>query len=144
MRAGTVGLRAACVLPSRLVALVLGLTAVGLPAPAWAVTPAAADTEAVAMVKARGGSVELDAAGHVVAVDLAERPATDADLEQLAGLEGLTKLEVWGAEISDRGLAAIARMKNLEQLVLENTDVTDAGAAKLVALENLRVLNLRR
>jgi hypothetical protein len=107
------------------VAIAFGMTA-------WAdAAPLPAEAKAVALVEARGGSIAYDDAGHVKAVDLAERPATDADLAVLAELPKLAGLEVWGAEISDSGMAAVARMAGLTQLALENTDVTDAGAAEI-------------
>ena len=111
----------------------------------WAdAAPLPAEAKAVALVEARGGAIAYDDSGHVKGVDLAERPATDADLAVLAELPKLAALEVWGAEISDAGMAAVARMAGLKQLALENTDITDAGAAEIARLPALRVLNLRR
>ena len=116
---------------------------------AWSSTarglePLPAEAAAVAAVQARGGDVAYDAAGHVAKIDLANRPASDADLRLIAALPKLRTLEAWGAEITDRGIEALASSPVLEQLVLENTDITDVGAKSLAKLGALRVLNLRR
>ncbi|RLS76425.1 MAG: hypothetical protein DWI03_09250, partial [Planctomycetota bacterium] len=106
--------------------------------------PLPAEAAAVKMVVGHGGTVAYDSAGRVAKVDLAGRPASDADVALLAGLGKLESLELWGAEITDRGMKDLARMQGLRQLVLENTDITDEGATALAALQGLRVLNLRR
>ncbi|NBW86990.1 MAG: hypothetical protein EBR23_09225, partial [Planctomycetia bacterium] len=66
-----------------------------------AAVPLPAEAAMVKMVEGHGGNVAYDAAGHVAKVDLAGRPATDADLGLLAGLAKLEALELWGAEITD-------------------------------------------
>ena len=109
-----------------------------------ALEPLPEEAPAVAAVKARGGAVDFDAAGHLVKVDLGDRPATDADLALLAEVPSIESLELWGAEITNKGMPSLAKLTGLKQLVLENTDVTDAGAKALEKLTNLKVLNLRR
>lgn len=91
----------------------------------FAQQPVAAEAAAVAMVKARGGVVTFSGSGHVLKVDLADRPTTDADLSRLESLEQIESLEVWGAEINDAGMKTLSRLKSLKSLVLENTNITD-------------------
>ncbi len=96
--------------------------------------PVAAESKAVAIVVARGGAVAYNPTGHVSKIDLADRPATDADLGALASLESLESLEMWGAEITDLGMESLSKLVSLKHLVLENTDITDAGARWLAKL----------
>ncbi len=82
---------------------------------------------------------------HVlVRFDLAERPATDADLDLLRGLEtSLVDLNLNGAELSDAGLARLESFEALERLSLAEASISAAGLPSLARLPRLRVLNLR-
>ena len=59
---------------------------------------------------------------------------TDAELEQLRGLDKLRWLDVSRTNITDEGLAKIRDLKQLQALKLQQTRVTDAGLANLSGL----------
>ena len=68
---------------------------------------------------------------------------TDADLDQLAGLEGkLRRINLSRTEITNEGMKRIGTMHELEQLRLASRRVDDAGLAPLAALGHLRFLHL--
>lgn len=105
---------------------------------------AAADDALVASVEKQGGHVVRDAKGNIVEVSLARTWATDADVEKLAGIKTLKKLDLSLTYVSDVGAEAIARLPQLEELNLFTAEfITDAAIAFLRSNTNLRVLNLR-
>lgn len=105
---------------------------------------AAADDTLVASIERQGGHVVRDAKGDIVEVSLARTWATDADVEKLAGIKTLKKLDLSLTYVSDVGAEAIATLPQLEELNLFTAEfITDAAVAFLRSNTNLRVLNLR-
>src|SRR5450432_40893 len=98
----------------------------------------------VARINALSGRIDKSDTGKIVAIDLANRPATDDDVRLLAAATDLQKLTLWGAGITDAGLEHLAPLVHLTELGLDNTMVTDAGLAKLAPLVNLKTLVLQR
>jgi tetratricopeptide (TPR) repeat protein len=84
-----------------------------------------------------GGTVERDAAGHVVLIDLSGTLASDRDLAQLRGMRSLRQLDVSSTAVSDGGLQYLTGLDQLQLLALSGTAVSDAG------LEQLQGLKLR-
>ena len=57
---------------------------------------------------------------------------TDAGLKEVAKMEKLTNLSLYGCDqITDAGLKELAKLKQLEGLVLVDTKITKAGVAEL-------------
>ncbi|HUP39674.1 MAG TPA: hypothetical protein VM115_06110 [Vicinamibacterales bacterium] len=105
---------------------------------------AAADDALVASIEKQGGHVVLDAKGNIVEVSLARTWATDADVEKLAGIKTLKKLDLSLTYVSDIGAKTIGALTQLEELNLFTAEfITDAAVAFLRGNTNLRVLNLR-
>ena len=64
---------------------------------------AAADDTLAASIEKQGGHVVRDAKGNIVEVSLARTWATDADVEKLAGIKTLKKLDLSLTYVSDVG-----------------------------------------
>lgn len=76
-------------------------------------------------------------------IRLDRAPVTDADLQQLDGLEDkLERINLSRTDISDQGLALLGKMQRLVQLRLASHRITDAGMAHLKPLAGLRFLHL--
>jgi len=56
---------------------------------------------------------------------------TDAGLEHIKGLPGLTILYLGGTGVTNAGLSHLRALAGLRELTLEGTRVTDAGLADL-------------
>jgi hypothetical protein len=67
---------------------------------------------------------------------------TDQGAQSLAGIPGLTHLNLDYTKTGDEGLAHLRRLPALEELRLDSANITDAGAAHLAAMKQLRLLNL--
>jgi Leucine-rich repeat (LRR) protein len=119
-------------------------------------------------IVAQGGSVETDSTSHVTAVNLGFKWVTDGDLEKVvtlktlrkldlsfslitdAGMErlkpltGITDLNLFAVEkITDTGLSYIRGWKKLERLNLHGTDVTDITMQQYVSeMPSLRSLDI--
>src|SRR5688572_24133089 len=105
---------------------------------------AAADDTLAASIEKQGGHVVRDAKGNIVEVSLARTWATDADVEKVAGIKTLKKLDLSLTYVSDVGAEAIGALTHLEELNLFTAEfITDAAVAFLRGNTNLRVLNLR-
>jgi Leucine-rich repeat (LRR) protein len=113
----------------------------------WSLAPAAAfaaDEALAASIEEQGGHVVRDAKGNIIEVSLARTWATDADVEKLAALRTLKKLDLSLTYVSDAGAEAIGRLPQLEELNLFTAEfITDAAVAFLRGNTSLRVLNLR-
>ncbi len=104
----------------------------------------AADDALVASIEKQGGQVVRDPKGNIVEVSLARTWATDADVEKLAALKTLKKLDLSLTYVSDVGAESIGTLAQLEELNLFTAEfITDAAVAFLRGNKNLRVLNLR-
>jgi hypothetical protein len=105
---------------------------------------APADAAAAAAIEAQGGHVVRDANGQIVEVSLARTWATDADIERIAGLRGLKRLDLSLTYISDRGAERLKGLASLEELNLFAAEfITDAAVAFLRGNQQLTKLNLR-
>ena len=78
----------------------------------------------------------------VTGVELADTPATDADLEHVRKLAKLKWLSLDGTQMTDAGLECLAGLTRLEQLSLVRTRITDAGLEHLQRLTQLQELHL--
>ena len=126
-----------------------------------------AASDPASWISERGGAIERDARGNVIAVDLSGSWVTDTDLEQLASLPRLAKLNLGHTRISDQGMRRLKRLENitsldltyaelvtdegltalrgwkhLERLKLRGTKITDAGVAHLAGLTTLAALDV--
>jgi Leucine-rich repeat (LRR) protein len=102
------------------------------------------DAPLAAAIEKQGGYVVRDARGHIVEVSLARTWATDADVERVAAIKTLKKLDLSLTYVSDKGAEAIGKAAQLEELNLFTAEfITDAAIAFLRGNTNLRALNLR-
>jgi len=91
-----------------------------------------------------GAEVVRDSAGRVVEVSLARSWATDRDMEWIAGLVDLKRLDLSMTYVTGRGIERLAKLAQLEELNLDTAEaITDAAIAFLRANHKLRRLNLR-
>jgi hypothetical protein len=67
----------------------------------------------------------------------------DEDLEPLAGLTQLARLNLNGSKVTDDGLRHLGHLANLEQLHLSRTGVSDRGLALISHLQRLLWISLR-
>ena len=98
----------------------------------------------VASIEAQGGDVERDQTGQIVAVSLARTWATDADVERVAAIKTLKRLDLSLTYVSDRGVERVKALDQLEELNMFAAEfVTDAALAFLRGHRHLKTLNLR-
>jgi hypothetical protein len=117
-----------------------------LPAPAAAQTsPSGAYAAVVQRIEARGGYVVREKDGTIVEVSLARTWATDADVERVAEIKSLKRLDLAFTYVTDRGIKELGRLRQLQELNLETAEfLTDASMAHLHANQpTLRKLVLR-
>jgi hypothetical protein len=81
-------------------------------------------------------------AGRSVEIRLLYAPVGDRQLEALAGLENLERLNLPRATFTDAGLAKMADLPNLTLLRFGSPNVTDAGMRSIAHLPKLRFLHL--
>src|SRR3954454_11375391 len=77
---------------------------------------AAADKPDVSRVESLGARVERNTDGDVTGVDLSNAWLTDADLEILAGLPQLERINLAYTKVTDLGLEHLAPLKNVKVL----------------------------
>lgn len=95
-------------------------------------------------IESQGGDVVRTADGRIVEVSLARTWATDNDVQRLAGLKNLKKLDLSLTYVSDRGIESLQKLPQLEDLNLASAEfITDAAISYLRANRSLRRLNLR-
>lgn len=98
----------------------------------------------IASIEAQGGEAVRDPKGDLVEVSLARTWATDADVERLAGVETLRRLDLSLTYVSDRGIERLKGLDRLEDLNLFAAEfITDAAVAFLRGNRQLTTLNLR-
>ena len=105
------------------------------------------DPQVITAIENVFGSVDRDANGTIIAIDLARARSSvdDGVLKATLSIAGLKKLRVAGSAISRETLAEIARQTQLQELFLQDTVVADDDlAAILAALPELKRLTLRR
>jgi hypothetical protein len=87
-----------------------------------------------AAVAPDGADVVRDREGRIVEVSLARTWATDRDMEWIAGLKDLKRLDLSLTYISDRGIERLSKLEQLEELNLDTAEsITDAAVAFLRA-----------
>src|SRR5688500_3867203 len=106
------------------------------------VTPliAADESAAVASLEKLGGQVKYDDQKNVIGLSLMNVQIGNSDLKVLPTFSKLQTLELWGADISDKGMDFVKDLTTLTSLTLENTDVTVNGLKKLTPLSKLKVI----
>ena len=127
--------------------MAMAVLAVG---PARAQTPKAAQPSAagpygslVERIEARGGYVVRDRDGSITEASLARTWATDNDVQLLAGIKTIKKLDLSFTYVTDRGIKSLLQLRQLEDLNLDTAElVTDASMATLRYLP-LRKLKVR-
>jgi internalin A len=103
-----------------------------------------ADAAVAAAIEAQGGHVTRDPGGQIVEISLARTWATDADIERIAGVRSLKRLDLSLTYISDRGAERLKGLDQLEELNLFAAEfITDAAMAFLRGNQRLTKLNLR-
>lgn len=109
--------------------------------PFAALLPARNDAEWITRL---GGRVERDAAGEVVAIQLANTWINDTEMMELPAYEKLQRLDLSHTRISDEGLLRIKPAKNIRDFDLFYAEqITDLGLTAIKGWRNLRKLNVR-
>lgn len=99
----------------------------------------------VVAIKKLGGTVERDGGrpgSPVVAVRVANPDFSDADLAVVKNFPGLTRLDLAGTKVGNKGLKVVKGLPELRHVDLAKTRVTDTGLAELKGLGNLTWLRL--
>ena len=78
----------------------------------------------------------------VTRLNLSGTQVTDKGLKELGALKNLAGLDLSGTKVTDEGLKELAPLQNLTRINLSGTKVTDAGLKALAALKNLTTLDL--
>jgi internalin A len=103
-----------------------------------------AEAAAVQRVEARGGFVVRDRDGNVSEVSLARTWATDEDVNYVAKIPTLKRLDLSFTLVTDKGIKELEQLRQLEDLNLETTEsLTDASMNYLKNIPTLRRLNVR-
>jgi hypothetical protein len=93
---------------------------------------------------AQDGQIVRDQAGHIIEMSLARTWATDADIERIATIQTLKRLDLSLTYVSDRGIERLKALDQLEDLNLSAAEfITDAAVAFLRGHRQLKTLNLR-
>ncbi len=109
-----------------------------------AVTAASAQTAVADWITGQGGTVVREKDGRITEVSLARTWATDNDIERIAGIPTLTRLDLSLTYVSDRGIEKLQKLDKLEDLNLDTAEfITDAALSFLRSNKKLRRLNLR-
>ena len=91
-----------------------------------------------------GGSIEVDDAGDVRAIDLSFTAITAEQLRGLAQFKSLQELDLTGTTTDDSSIAVIAGLSNLRSLKLKGTRISDTGLKQLATLSEVKLLDLSR
>lgn len=91
-----------------------------------------------------GGTVTLDSAGKIVAVDLRASWISDSDMAALAALPSVERLDLSLTRISDHGLLQLKTSPAISDLNLCYAElITDAGVSAVKGWKHLKRINLR-
>lgn len=124
-----------------LTALFAGSLAILAAVPAMAQTT---ETAAVERIEARGGFVVRERDGRISEASLARTWATDEDLNYVAQIATLKKLDLSFTLVTDKGIKALEQLRQLEDLNLETAEaLTDASMNYVKNIPTLRRLNVR-
>jgi Leucine-rich repeat (LRR) protein len=126
-------------------AVIAGLAAGTAHAQTQKPAPAAASyASVVERIEARGGFVVRDRDGSISEVSLARTWATDNDVELLAQIKTIRKLDLSFTYVTDRGVKHLLQLRQLEDLNLDTAEfLTDASMATLRGSTALRKLKVR-
>ena len=95
-------------------------------------------------IAALGGRIETNAAGAITAVHLSGSFVADSDLDRIAGLPQLEKLDLSHTRITDLGLLRLKDLRNVRELNLFYAElVTDEGLAAVKTWPRIECLNFR-
>jgi internalin A len=95
-------------------------------------------------IEALGGTLARAADGSIVEVSLARKWALDNDIEPIAQIKTLKRLDLSFTYVTDAGIQRLGQLPALEELTLDATEaITDAAASYLRANKSLRKLVLR-
>ena len=113
--------------------------------PAAAVHGAGSDAADLrSRVMAQGGEVESDDGGDVVGVRFGFTWVADGDLDHIAGINSLKRLDLSLTRITDLGIERLRPLTGIEELNLYACEhISDTSLAHLRHWKNLRRLNLR-
>jgi Leucine-rich repeat (LRR) protein len=115
--------------------------AAGIPPGGGAETPYA---DVVQRIEEQGGIVVRDADGGIVEVSLERTWATDLDVERVARIKGLRRLNLSFTYVTDRGIEQLRKLDQLEELTLDTAEfITDSAVSYLRANQRLRRLVFR-
>jgi Leucine-rich repeat (LRR) protein len=93
---------------------------------------------------AQDPQVVRDNGGNIVEASLARTWATDGDVDKLAAIKTLKRVDLSLTYVSDRGVERLKALEQLEELNLSAAEfITDAALAFLRGHRQLHVLNLR-
>ena len=109
--------------------------------PVEAPQPEVTDVVRDEVLQRLGATVERDAQGRPVLIDLSNTAVQNADLAMLEGMSQLGQLDLSSTAVTDEGLRYLSGLSKLQLLALSGTKVSDAGLAQLESLE-LRFLLL--
>lgn len=100
--------------------------------------------DVVERIEAQGGYVVRDADGNIVEVSLARTWATNNDVERVAEIKSLKRLDLSFTYVTDRGIERLRQLHQLEELTLDTAEfITDSAVSYLRANQGLRRLVLR-
>ena len=103
-----------------------------------------AEESAARWVEAQGGYVVRSADGNIVEASVARSWTTDNDMERIARLKSLKRLDLSFTYVTDVGIEKLQALQQLEDLTLDTCEfITDAAVAYLRANRGLRRLVLR-
>jgi len=124
-------------------AAALSLTGLG-GAPGGLLRGAESPAAAARWIESIGGEAVRGPDGAIVEVSIARTWATDSDVERIAEIKTIKRLDLGTTYVTDRGIERLQNLTQLEDLVLDTDEfVTDAAMNYLQANKNLRRLVLR-
>jgi internalin A len=95
-------------------------------------------------IEAQGGEVVRGPDGAIIEVSLARTWATDYDVERVAEIKGLKRLDLSFTYVTDIGIERLQQLQELEELNLDTAEfITDAATSYLRGNRKLRKLSLR-
>ena len=95
-------------------------------------------------IEEQGGEVRRGPDGGIVAVSLARTWATDHDVERIAGIKSIQRLDLSFTYVTDVGIERLQALQQLEELTLDTAEfITDSAVGYLRANKRLRKLVLR-
>ena len=95
-------------------------------------------------IEALGGDVVRGPDGNIIEVSLARTWASDNDIERVAEIKSLKRLDLSFTYVTDAGIERLQQLSELEELTLDAAEaLTDAAASYLRANKKLHKLVLR-